>query len=96
MLGNAIKSTKQPGALNSTQESRQASENRSISFDHAETSQRKSEVEGGGTKQTGLKEDDCVANMAPFIADTQSFRFETSMVSGPLFVVLIKARFDST
>ena len=76
------------------EKSRSATENRSISFDHADTSQGK---DGGDSNKKGsLKEDDSFHYVAQFIADKASFTFESSIVSGFLHdAVLVCAHIPS-
>lgn len=84
-LGRAISSTAASKKILSTQslkpnhENRQATENRSISFDLADTLQGKGA--GEDSKNRRHENDDTVQKVADFIADETSFVFETSMVS---------------
>ena len=84
MLSITIKKTMESqvdGTTQAEQTNRQVTENRSISFDHADTLCGKSE--GETTQEAKLKAGE---NVADYIADEISFRFETSMVSKPMIL----------
>ena len=86
MLSATIKKTMDSqvnDTIQSEQTNRQVTENRSISFDHADTLCGKSE--GETTQEAKLKAGE---NVADYIADEGTFRFETSMVSKPMIFYL--------
>jgi hypothetical protein len=80
MLSTTVKNIAASSA-NSAEEDRKSSENRSVSFDHSDSFHKESEADGTTTK-ANLKDDESMKNVIDFLADENSFRFETSMVSG--------------